>query len=164
MMTVTGRRNEGESWDSGRLGDRRGRLEVPAEYHGRALPGLGLECEDLATTPHDRETSAPLRIGPGELCPRDHVGWEAHAAVLDGRDDPVAADANLDFDRVVGARVLDCVRERFAKGDQKVREVVELGDPVANDSRSMWLRRDPEVQHRFRSIHRRFRWFPGGGI
>jgi hypothetical protein len=106
------------------------------------------------------------------MCLRDHVGWEAHAAVLDGRDDPVAPDANLDFDRVVGARVLDCVRERFAKGDQKVREVVvanpvvegELGDPVANDSRSMWLRRDPEVQHRFRSIHRRLRWFPGSGI
>jgi hypothetical protein len=148
------------------------RLEIAAEHDRRALTGLGLQREDLAATPYDRQSAASLRIGSGELRPRDHLGRKSDAAVLDGGEDPIAAHADFDFHRVVGSCVLDRVCECLAEGDEKVREVVvanpvfegKLGDSIAYESRSMGLRCDLEVQHRFKSIHRRYRWFPYGSI
>jgi hypothetical protein len=127
------------------------------------------------------ETSGALRSVRSNTCPaasassfrpRDHLGRKSDAAVLDGGEDPIAAHADFDFHRVVGSCVLDRVCECLAEGDEKVREVVvanpvfegKLGDSIAYESRSMGLRCDLEVQHRFKSIHRRYRWFPYGSI
>lgn len=147
----------------------RGWAEIAPEHDRRALSRNAIDRENVGAASHDRETSAALGSGIGKGRFDAGAGLKADAVVAHRGDDAVGFEAHLDLDRSLGFRVLDRVRDRFAKRRQQKRELFvwyamrsrKLRHAFAYDAREVRMWRDSEMQDRFGVRHRRWGIFPG---
>jgi len=130
--------------------------KIPPQKDGRTFPGRTRHRKEIRATPDDGKPATALGRRFGQRGFRGRGRGEAVAVVLNVADDPVAADANFDFDRNlarVARTVFDGVRDGFTQRREKEVHVV-VGDAVlaaescdarTHGARSSRLRPDVEM-------------------